>query len=67
METLILTTKDKKESKLLLDMLLKMQVEVHKLSKQEQEDYMFGKLMKKAVKEGEVKKSAIDKIIKKWK
>ena len=67
METLVLRTKDKKESRLLMDLLSKMHVDVQRLSKNEQEDFLFGKILKKAVKEGEAKPTSIQKIINKWK
>ena len=67
METLVLKAKDKKESRLLIELLNKMKVEVMHLSKEEQEDFLFGKLLKDAVKEGEAKPASIHKIINKWK
>jgi hypothetical protein len=67
METLVLTTKDKKESRLLMEMLNKMNISFQKLSKDEQEDFVFGKLIKEAVKEGEAKAASIQKIVRKWK
>lgn len=67
METLVLTTKDKKESKLLTEMLSKMNITFQRLSNEEHEDFVFGKLIKQAVKEGEAKPSSIQKIIRKWK
>ncbi len=67
METLVLQAKDKKESRLLMELLGKMKIEVRRLSKQEQEDFVFGKLLKQAVKKGEAKQSSIEKIISKWK
>ena len=67
METLVLTAKDKKESKLLIEMLRKMNINFQLLSNEEQEDFVFGKLIKQAVKEGEAKPSAIQKVIRKWK
>ncbi len=67
METLVLTAKDKKESKLLIEMLRKMNINFQRLSSEEQEDFVFGKLIKQAVKEGEAKSSAIQKVIRKWK
>jgi transcriptional/translational regulatory protein YebC/TACO1 len=66
METLLLQTKDKKESRLIMELLNKMQVNVKKLSKDEQEDFVFGTLIKEATKE-EAKPSSIEKIISKWK
>jgi hypothetical protein len=66
METLLLQTKDKKESRLIIELLNKMHVNVQKLSKEEQEDFIFGKLINEAVKE-EAKPSSITKIISKWK
>ena len=66
METLLLQTKDKKESRLIMELLNKMNVNVQKLSKDEQEDFVFGKLINEAVKE-EAKPSSIAKIISKWK
>ena len=67
METLILQTKDKKESLLLKQMLKKMNVKVSSLSKEEQEDFMLGNLIKDAVKKGEAKRSSVEKIIRQWK
>ena len=67
METFVLQTHDKKESKLLTEMLHKMNIRITKLSKEEQEDFVFGKLIKDAVKQGEAKASSIEKIIAKWK
>lgn len=67
METLILQTRDKKESLLLKQLLSKMNIQVKQLSKQEQEDFVFGNLIKEAVKQGEAKRTSIDKIINKWK
>jgi hypothetical protein len=66
METLLLQTKDKKESRLIMELLHKMNVNVQKLSKEDQEDYVFGKLINEAIKD-EAKPSSIDKIISKWK
>jgi hypothetical protein len=66
MDTLLLQTKDKKESRLIIELLNKMNVNVQKLSKEEQEDFVFGKLINEAVKE-EAKPSSIAKIISKWK
>jgi hypothetical protein len=66
METLLLQIKDKKESRLIMELLAKMRVNVQKLSKEEQEDFVFGKLINEAVKE-EAKPSSIEKIISKWK
>lgn len=67
METLVLQTKDKKESKLILELLSKMNITAQKLSAEEQEDFVFGQLIKKAVAQGEAKSSSIEKIIRKWK
>ena len=67
METLVLTTRDKKESKLLIGLLNKMNISFQRLTKEEQEDFVFGKLIKKAVNEGEVKPGSIQKIVGKWK
>jgi hypothetical protein len=67
METLILQTHSKKESKLLTELLHKMNIKVAKLSQQRQEDFVFGRLIKDAVKQGEVKASSIERIIDKWK
>jgi len=67
METLILQTRDKKESILLKELLNKMNIRVMTLSKDEQEDFVFGNLVKDAVKQGEAKRSSIEKIINKWK
>ncbi|HMO61219.1 MAG TPA: hypothetical protein PKC39_01315 [Ferruginibacter sp.] len=67
METLVLQTRDKKESVLLKELLKKMNISVMALSKEEQEDFVFGKLIKAAVKQGEAKPSSIAKIINKWK
>ncbi len=67
METLVLQTKDKKESKLIMELLSKMNIAAKKLSIEEQEDFVFGKLIKKAVEQGEAKSSSIEKIIRKWK
>jgi len=44
-----------------------MNVQVETLSKEEQEDFTFGKLIKDAVKKGAAKPSSIEKIICKWK
>lgn len=66
METLLLQMKDKKESRLIIELLHKMNVNVQKLSKEEQEDFVFGKLINEAIKE-EAKPSSIAKIISKWK
>ncbi len=66
MDTLMLQTKDKKESRLIMDLLHKMNVTVQKLSKEEQEDFIFGHLIKEAIKD-EAKPSSIEKIINKWK
>jgi hypothetical protein len=66
METIVLQAKDKKESRLLIDMLTKMKIEVMHLSKEEQEDFFFGKLLKDAIKQGEAKSSSIEKIINKF-
>ena len=65
MDTLMLQTKDKKESRLIMDLLHKMNVAVQKLSKEEQEDFIFGYLIKEAIKD-EAKPSSIEKIINKW-
>lgn len=67
METLVLQTRDKKESLLLKELLKKMNIAVKALSKEEQEDFIFGNLIKAAVKQGEAKPSSIEKIIKRWK
>lgn len=67
METLVLQTKDKKESKLIMELLSKMNIATQKLSMEEQEDFFFGKLIKNAVAQGEAKPSSIEKIIRKWK
>ena len=67
METLVLQTKNKKESKLIMELLSKMNIATQKLSTEEQEDFLFGKLIKKAVAQGETKPSSIEKIIRKWK
>jgi hypothetical protein len=67
METLVLQTRDKKESKLLKELLSKMNISVTKLSKDEEEDFVFGNLIKQAVAKGSVKPSSIEKIISKWK
>ena len=67
MDTPLLQVKDKKESRLLMELLHKMNINVQKLSKEEQEDFVFGKLIKEAVAQGEAKPSAIQKIINKWK
>ncbi|MBS1622876.1 MAG: hypothetical protein JST83_02580 [Bacteroidetes bacterium] len=67
METLMLQIKDKKESRLIIELLHKMNIAVQKLSKEEQEEFVFGKLIKEAVKSGEAKPSSIQKFIKKWK
>ncbi len=67
METLVLQTRDKKESRLLKELLSKMNVRVLTLSKEEQEDFVFGNLISEAVKQGEAKSSSIEKIISKWK
>jgi hypothetical protein len=67
METLILQTKDKKESLLLKQLLQKMNVKVSSLLKEEQEDFAFGNLIKEAVKKDETKKTSIEKIINQWK
>lgn len=55
METLILQTQDKKESRLLTELLYKMNIKVMKLSQQEHEDFVFWKLIKDSVKQGEAK------------
>ena len=67
METFVLQTNDKKESRLLTELLHKMNIKVMKLSQEEQEDFVFGKLIKDSVKQGEAKASSIKKIIAKWK
>jgi hypothetical protein len=67
METLVLQTRDKKESLLLKELLKKMNIAVRSLTKEEQEDFIFGNLIKAAVNEGEAKASSIEKIIKQWK
>ncbi len=67
METFVLQTHDKKESKLLAALLQKMNIKITKLSKEQQEDFVFGKLIKDAVKQGEAKASSIEKVISKWK
>ena len=67
METIVLTAKDKKESQLLRQMLSKMNVSFQLLSNEEQEDFVFGKLIKLAVKEGEAKPASIQRIMRKWK
>jgi hypothetical protein len=67
METLILQTRDKKESKLIMELLRKMNIATQKLSAEEQEDFILGKLIKEAVAKGEAKSSSIEKIIRKWK
>jgi hypothetical protein len=67
METLLLQTRDKKESHLLKELLRKMNISVRTLTKQEQEDFIFGELIKDAVKQGAARSSSIDKIINKWK
>ena len=67
METLVLQTRDKKETLLLKQLLKRLNVKVASLSKDEQEDFMLGKLIKEAVKKGEAKPSSIAKIIKQWK
>jgi len=67
METIVLTAKDKKESQLLRQMLSKMNVSFQLLSNEEQEDFVFGKLIKQAVKEGEAKPASIQRIMRKWK
>jgi hypothetical protein len=67
MDTLVLQVKDKKESRLLMDLLHKMRIQVQKLSKEEQEDFVLGNLINQAIDQGEAQPSAIDKIIKKWK
>jgi hypothetical protein len=67
METLVLTTRDKKESKLLMEMLSKMNITFQRLSNEEREDFVFGNLIKQAVKEGEAKPASIQKILRKWK
>jgi hypothetical protein len=67
METLVLQTRNKKESKLIKELLSKMNISVTRLSKDEQEDFVFGNLIKQAVAKGEAKSSSIEKIISKWK
>lgn len=67
METLLLQTRDKKESELIKALLGKMNIHVTKLSKEEQEDFILGKLIKEAVEKGEAKLSSVEKIISKWK
>ena len=67
METLLLQARDKKESHLIKQLLSRMNIRVMTLSREEQEDFVFGKLIKDAVKQGEAKSSAIEKIINKWK
>jgi len=67
METIVLTAKDKKESQLLRQMLSKMNVSFQLLSNEEQEDFVFGKLIKQAVKEGKAKPASIQRIMRKWK
>ncbi len=67
METLVLQTKSKKESKLIMELLSKMNIATQKLSAEEQEDFLFGKLIKEAVAKGEAKSSAIEKVFNKWK
>ena len=47
----MLQTKDKKESRLIMDLLHKMNVTVQKLSKEEQEDFIFGHLIQEAIKD----------------
>jgi hypothetical protein len=56
METIVLQTKDKKESRLVMQLLGKMRINVQRLSKEEQEEFMFGKILKQAVKQGETKR-----------
>jgi hypothetical protein len=67
METLVLQTRDKKESELIKALLGKMNIRVTRLSKEEQEDFILGKLIKEAVEKGEAKLSSVEKIISKWK
>jgi hypothetical protein len=67
METLVLQTRDKKESELVKALLGKMNIQVTRLSKEEQEDFILGKLIKEAVEKGEAKLSSVEKIISKWK
>jgi hypothetical protein len=67
METLILRTKNKRESRLVLELMSKMKIAVQKLSKEEQEDFVFGNLINSAIKKGEARPAAIEKIIRKWK
>jgi hypothetical protein len=67
METLVLRTKNKSEAKFLKALLHKMDIAVSTLSTDEQEDYVFGDLIKKAVKQGEANAESVEKIIGKWK
>lgn len=67
METIVLQARDKKEGRLLKELLSKMKVRMFTLSEEEQEDFVFGKLIKEAVKQGEAKPSSIVKVIRKWK
>ena len=67
METLVLQTRDKKESQLIKALLGKMNIRVTRLSKEEQEDFILGELIKEAVEKGEAKSSSVEKIISKWK
>jgi hypothetical protein len=67
METLILQARDKKESHLLQELLTRMNIRVMTLTKEEQEDFIFGTLIKDAVRQGEAKPGSIKKIIDKWK
>lgn len=60
METLILQTKSKKESRLIKELLAKMNVYVRSLSKQEKEDLIFSKLIDDAIKGGESKQSSFE-------
>ena len=65
METIVLTAKDKKESLLLKQLLSKINISFQLLSNEEQEDFVFGKLIKQAVIEGEAKPASIQRIIRK--
>jgi len=67
METLVLRAKDKKESRLLKGMFNKMKIEVLQLSKEDQEEFLFGKILKQAIKPGKASPSSIQKVINKWK
>ncbi len=44
-----------------------MNIRVMTLSKEEQEDFVFGNLIKDAVRQGEAKPASIERIINKWK